>query len=270
MPLPSFNTDTFGPHLAWRRLPLLYLQGQWLRLRTRRLPEPPGDRHGRISGATPALNVLVVGDSAAVAVGTAQQSQGLAPMLANALAQKTGRAVNWRALGRSGSKAGDVVREQHALFSSLDGCTCFDLIVTSLGVNDAVGLSGSKNFQHDLGTVAALLDARLAEDGQLVFSRMPPIHRSAIFREPLRGLVQWRLAWIDALLSHVANRSERWRLAQENPSLVAEGFAVDGFHPSAEGYRAWAWHLAEGYSPADAQNAGLPATLPDSPPSHRT
>lgn len=239
----AINTDTLGPHLRWRRLPLLYLQGCWLRLRTRRLPEPPGEREGLVIGAAPALQILVIGDSAAAAVGVPQQALGLAPKLAQALAETTGQAVAWRALGRSGMQASDVAVEMGTWFSGIDPEFRFDLVVTSLGVNDAVGLSGGDEFLHDMRAIARVLDGRLADGGRLVFSRMPPLHRSPIFRDPLRALVQWRLARIDALLAQVADGSPRWQLASEMPQAEG-GFAVDGFHPDAGSYRVWAAHIA--------------------------
>ncbi|NIP82235.1 MAG: SGNH/GDSL hydrolase family protein, partial [Gemmatimonadetes bacterium] len=48
--------------------PILVAQGLFVRWRTTRLPEPPGDREG-VTGAGPPLRLLVAGDSAAAGVG---------------------------------------------------------------------------------------------------------------------------------------------------------------------------------------------------------
>src|SRR5918998_1273279 len=48
--------------------PLLVAQGRRVRRTTPRLPEAPGDREG-VTGAGPALRLLVVGDSAAAGAG---------------------------------------------------------------------------------------------------------------------------------------------------------------------------------------------------------
>lgn len=248
----KFNSDSFGPRIRWRQLPLLYLQGRWLRLRTRRLPEPPGDRQGLFAGDEPVLRLLVAGDSAALAVGVSEQSQGLSPKLAQALSESTGRAVAWQALGRSGLRAGDFLREREALLPATDAHVAYDLIVTSLGVNDAVVLSGGEVFLRDMRAIADILDARLATNGRLVFGRVPPLHRSSLFHEPLRSLVEWRTQRINALLAEIAEASPRWQLAGEPPGLGPDDFAGDGFHPNAGSYGRWATQLA-------ADHLALPA-----------
>ncbi|MEM1270634.1 MAG: SGNH/GDSL hydrolase family protein, partial [Bacteroidota bacterium] len=54
--------------------PVLVYQGQQVKKRVLRLPEPPGDRAGVI-GEGPALSVLIVGDSSGAGVGASHQDE---------------------------------------------------------------------------------------------------------------------------------------------------------------------------------------------------
>jgi lysophospholipase L1-like esterase len=61
------------------------------------------DPAGTCAGAGPAVRLAVLGDSTAAGVGVARHRDALAGMLGAAVAGRTGRAVSWRAVARSGA-----------------------------------------------------------------------------------------------------------------------------------------------------------------------
>lgn len=250
MDASMLSSDTLGPHLRSWRLPLIYLQGTWLKRTMRQLPEPDDARAGEVAGAQPALRVLVFGDSAAVAVGASSQARGLAACIAEAMAARTQRAVYWRAHGRSGMTALDCDAELATLLAGhRAGEHDYDLIVTSLGGNDAVKLSASEPFLAAMRHALAQLQPLLTAHGRIVLGRAPPFACSPVFRDPLRALVAWRTERINLLLGQLAREQPRTQLADEPVRLAASDFAADGFHPSESSYRVWGEHLVERYAP---------------------
>jgi lysophospholipase L1-like esterase len=254
MDVGMLSVDRLGPHRRPWLLPLLFLQGSWLRRRIPELPAPDDATAGEVPGRGLPLRVLVFGDSAAVAVGVRSQSQGLAACLASALAQRSGRPVHWRAHGRSGMTALDAAPELASLLAAARADPHYDLIATSLGGNDAVKLSPSQPFVAAMRSVLASLRDLLAPGGLVVVGRAPPFACSPHFRPPLRDLVAWRCARINALLAELSAEHPQQRFADAPIELAATDFAEDGFHPNAESYRAWAMHLAERFLSDDARS----------------
>ena len=108
--------------------PLLLLQGRWVRRVTPVLPEAPGPREGR-AGEGPPLRLLILGDSAAAGVGAPAQAEALAGQLASRLAPRFD--LRWTLVARTG----DTTRDALQTLATMPG-ERFDVVVTSLGVND--------------------------------------------------------------------------------------------------------------------------------------
>lgn len=240
------DADTLGPYRKPWLLPVLLLQGKLVKARALRLPEGEGPRHGATGTDEPGLRLLVVGDSAAAAVGVPRQEDGLAPMLADELARRAGCAVAWRVMARSGLAAVDaadfLVEQLGAL--GRDALRA-DLIVTSLGVNDVMGLTPSADFKAAMERLIGMLRGQCGENVPCVLGRVPPLNASPLFSQPLRGLVAWRIERINGLLAQVASGRASVALASEPGQLEPQALAEDGFHPNATSYRVWAEHLAD-------------------------
>ncbi len=240
------DADTLGPYRKPWLLPVLLVQGKLVKMRALRLPEAEGPRHGATGTDEPGLRLLVVGDSAAAAVGAPRQADGLAPSLADELARRAGCVVAWRVVARSGLAAVDMVDFLVEQLGALGGDAFrADLIVTSLGVNDVMGLTPSADFKAAMERMIGMLREQCGEGVPCVLGRVPPLNASPLFAEPLRGLVAWRIERINGLLAQVASGHASVALASEPSQLDPEGLAEDGFHPNATSYRAWAEHLAD-------------------------
>lgn len=244
--MPILDHDTLGPYRKPWLLPVLLAQGRLVKLRALKLPEPAGERSGSIEGPGPAYSLLVVGDSAAAGVGVASQEQALGPTLARALAARLGRAVRWQVLARTGlaSTDMDAFLEDHA-GALAQAPERIDLVVTSIGVNDAVRLTPSPAFEGAMQRLLSKLRLRAGPEVRFVLGRCPPLHVSPLFRRPLRGLVAWRIERINALLENLAVGSPDIRVASEPREIDRGALASDGFHPNAASYVDWARHLCE-------------------------
>ena len=240
------GADTLGPYNRPWWLPVLFLQSWTIRARARRLPEPPGERRGHVAGRGGALRVLAVGDSAAAAVGASRQDAGLAPCLAYEIAARTGAAVDWAVAARTGLDAAGVLAQLDALLeASQAGQGGFDLIATSIGANDVFRLTASTAFGTRFAKLLARLETLLSERGWIVIGRAPPFHCSPLFREPLRGLVAWRVQKINRLLEVAAADRPRAIMTTGPEELAPADFAVDGIHPSESSYRVWGGHMVD-------------------------
>jgi lysophospholipase L1-like esterase len=243
--MPAINADTLGPYRKPWLLPVLLAQGKWVKMKALRLPEASGPRSGCVEGRGEPLSLLLLGDSAAAGVGVATQDQGLAPALARAIARRSGRAVAWRVVAVSGVAAVEAAERLLPLLDEADpGQARVDLVVTSLGVNDVMGLTASDAFRSAMHELIGSLRRRFGADVPFILGRVPPLAGSPLFSNPLRGLVAWRIHRINDLLAEVAAMHAAVLLADAPDRLDPSELAEDGFHPNASSYPAWAEHLA--------------------------
>ncbi|RUX43392.1 SGNH/GDSL hydrolase family protein, partial [Mesorhizobium sp. M7A.F.Ca.CA.002.09.1.1] len=98
----------FPALLSWLAFPVYIWQGLGVRRRTTRMLPAQGPVMHEISGAAPAISLLVLGDSSAASVGIGNSEDGLAAQLAVLISQSTGRAVRWRAAGFNSATSGQI------------------------------------------------------------------------------------------------------------------------------------------------------------------
>lgn len=228
--------------IALPLLPLLVAQGRHTRRITPRLPEAQGP----VQGCTPAnsghrtLTLLTVGESPVAGVGVDTHENGITGQLANALAQRTGAAVAWRAVGRNGATA----REALSALVPLVPHAPVDVAMIAFGVNDTTAFRPVHRWREDL---AALVDAvtERARPQCLVLAGVPEVGRLPALPQPLRAVMGMKARALDA-----ATR----RLASGLPGAVyvpvsidperPDHIATDGYHPSAAGCAVWAQVVA--------------------------
>ncbi len=221
--------------------PALLLQARTLRSTALRLPEPEGERAGTTQApsntdttGTP-LRILVVGDSSAAGVGVAHQHDALAVQVAQCVANKTGRQIQWHLLAKSGlsaAKAGTFISQQRLPVT--------DIIVSAFGVNDVTSQRSAGQFiadyRHLLQTLIKLTGARGA-----VISGLPPLHILPAAPQPLRWYLGQCAKRLDRSLQKLCARTSN--LAYVSLQWAqAKHMARDKFHPGPSQYRQWA-HL---------------------------
>jgi len=228
-----------APLLSWLLFPVYVWQGLGVRRRTERMLPAEGPVLHEVDGAGPALRLLVVGDSSAASVGIGRSEDGLAHQLALILAERTGRAVSWRAAGFNSATAGQI-RDFVVPNLAPDP---WDRIVVSIGTNDAKNFHTARRFRREFGGLLYALRAKWPET-RIVWSPVVDMTLVPALPTALGRLLEIRAALINRMgeqLCRERGAIPATRLPIQDP---AAGFSTDGFHASAAGYRAWAEHMA--------------------------
>ena len=215
--------------------PVVVAQGARLRRTNPSLPSPEGER----LGGKGKLRLVVVGDSTAVGTG--------AESLADALPGRLGKLLGarWRAVGRNGATAADVLRDH--IDEAAGGPA--DVVVLVVGWNDAMRLRSPRAFARDLGLLIDRLRAASPE-ARVVVVAPPAFGDFAVLPQPLRTA----LGSAATGLSRVAAQVAASRDAVFAPGFDGRSVAADGFHPDAAGYT----RMAEGIAAAVASAALVP------------
>lgn len=217
--------------LLWPLSPLLWLQARHVRRITPRMPEPPGSRAGA-AGSGSLIRLLVAGDSGAAGVGAASQDEALCGQLVRRLSPH--HSVEWRVLAVNGLDSPGLLR----LLRDAPRAR-FDVVVLSMGANDATGLCAPLQWAKWQVRLAELIDVRFAP-GLLIYSAVPPMHACLALPQPLRWFMgHWARQMnrsLAGLLPEQAGRAMHWH----PEATTTAGMAADGIHPSSAGYSAWA------------------------------
>lgn len=214
-----------------------------------RLMPAAGEQAG-VAGAALAgepLRLLVLGESTAVGVGVSCMQLALAGQLAGAMSQRFSRPVAWQVCGENGITAAKL----HQRYVSQGSVTTpaagpHDLVVVLLGVNDTTHLSSLKRWQASLEQIVHSLQyhAQTTAD-RVVFSGVPPLQHFTALPWLFRRLLGLRAAILDRAMRESATATGAQYLALDM-DFAAHLMAVDGYHPSAAGYRLWADNLLLG------------------------
>ncbi|MDQ3766975.1 MAG: SGNH/GDSL hydrolase family protein [Actinomycetota bacterium] len=202
------------------------------------LPTEPaleiGGRWGPAAGRP--LRLVVLGDSTAAGVGAGRPELSYPAQLAEQLGED-GYRVNLSALGMSGARTADVLREQVPRAEALDP----DLVFVGIGANDAIHVTPMESVRRDIDAVLRRLRATGAT---VVVAGAPDMHIEA-FLEPLRSLAAWRGRMVEDAITAVA-RAQRVPVvplrAVAGPRFAAHPRlynSPDELHPSAAGYGVW-------------------------------
>ncbi len=198
---------------------------------TPRMPEPPGCRTGTAGSGT-LVRLLVAGDSGAAGVGAPTQDQALCGQLVLRLGRH--HTVQWCVMAVNGL-------DSPGLLKLLQEAPCarFDVVVLSMGANDATGLCAPARWARWQNLLADVIEQRFAP-ALLVHSAVPPMHACLALPQPLRWFMgHWARRMnhsLAGLLTEQVGRSMHWH----PDTTTTLGLAADGIHPSPDGYAAWA------------------------------
>ncbi len=205
--------------------PVIFAQAARLRRTTPLLAAPDGDR----TGGKGKLRLVVVGDSTAVGTG--------ADTLDDALPGRLGKLLGarWRAVGRNGATAADVLRDHIA--DAAGGPA--DVAVLVVGWNDALKLRSGRAFARDLGLLIDKLVAA-SPKGRVVVVAPPEFSAFAVLPQPLRLALGRHAAGLSAIAARVADERE----VDFAPGFDGQSVSSDRFHPDRAGYKAMAARIA--------------------------
>jgi lysophospholipase L1-like esterase len=236
---PSFTRDGLAVSraVALALAPVIVPQSRELRERIPILPEAPGPWRGATGdkGDDTPVRLLVLGDSTAAGVGVDNAALGLGGQLARGFSEATSRRVLWRAHGRSGATARDLIARH--LKSALRERTT--LVFLSVGANDALAVRSARGFRRDVGHIVdKVFEAH--PDAVLLMSSLPAFFRFRGLPEPLRSTLYRHSQALEHEAREVVDAHPRAHMSPPPPPYTEGFFAVDDFHPGAQGYREWA------------------------------
>jgi len=217
-------------------IPILLLQACWVKFKLLKLPEAAGNRAG-CSGDGSAINVLILGDSAAAGVGVNEQKCALTGQLAANLA--VNHKISWQLIASSGFTSNELIKEIQALPAQT-----FNYVLVSVGVNDVSHLTLSKDWLNNLHVILDLLNTKFAEP-KVLLTGIPPMHLFTGIPQPLRWCLGKRAQRLNQLMVKVAADKSQCSVLTVNFPITSEYLAEDGVHPSKLAYHVWAKQAAE-------------------------
>ncbi|MBW3096323.1 SGNH/GDSL hydrolase family protein [Pseudohoeflea coraliihabitans] len=244
------NTITAGL-LSWLLLPVAAVYALGIRRTAPRLPPPRGPQRGRIGATEPVWRLLVMGDSSSAGVGAERVEDTLAPQLAHLIHATTGDAVSWRGAGANSAKAADI--RDHVLPNIEE--RDFTHIVLTVGTNDMKNYLTARQFKKGFGGLLYTIHARWP-DARVIWSPVLDMMDVPLLPGPLARILNMRVKVINTMGERLC-RERQAIAAPPLPVPSGEGFASDGFHANAAGYRHWAEHLLPFLTDGSARQASL-------------
>ena len=248
--------------------PVYLYQGRRIKRDTIRLPEPNGERHGRVelnpsasvtrNATKNTLTLMVVGDSAAAGVGSQTQQEALVGKLIPILVQQSTihtqfDELTWSLQATTGHTSFDILRRLYILPAPSQPV---DVMVLSVGVNDTTANVSMHKWQQQIEDIIAIAQRKFGVR-ELIFSSLPPMAQMPAIPTPLNNFIGAKASTLDKVLQQVCAEHDRVtymatdfaRMIEEHsngiPIDIAVMFASDGFHPSSLMYGYWAQQLAE-------------------------
>lgn len=225
--------------LSWFMFPVYAWQGIRLRRRIERLLPADIPQRGILGSKEPAFKILAIGDSTIASVGMDRVEDTFTYNVANALHQRTGRAVKWRGAGGNSATAADLRDFILPHIEERD----FTHIIISVGTNDMKNFHAVRTFKKQFGTLLYAMRAHYPE-AKIIWAPVPDMTKIPSLTKGLARVLSWRAALINDMGEQLC-RERGAIFADPLPINGTDGFARDGFHPGPEGYRIWGEHLTD-------------------------
>ena len=220
-------------------IPALVIQGSRVKKNTIRLPEAEGAREG-ITGQGQTLSLLILGDSAAAGVGVAHQNDALLGAVISALQHQY--QVHWRLEAQSGDTTSQVIQKTKKLVNQK-----YDVVVTSVGVNDVTRLMSAQTWIKQQQHFYQLIQAKFQPE-LIIATGVPPMHLFPALPNPLSWLFGQYAKQMNLQLEKIVAKQKDMQWIeydiQKYQSMNLE-MAKDGFHPSKEIYQIWGKEVAD-------------------------
>ena len=219
--------------------PALLIQGNRVKKNTIRLSEAEGARDG-ITGQGQTLSLLILGDSAAAGVGVAHQNDALLGAVVSALQHQY--QVHWRLEAQSGDTTSQVIQKTQKMVNQK-----YDVVVTSVGVNDVTRLMSARTWIKQQQQFYQLIQAKFQPE-LIIATGVPPMHLFPALPNPLSWLFGQYAKQMNLQLEKIVSKQKDMQWIeydiQKYQSMNLE-MAKDGFHPSKEIYQIWGKEVSD-------------------------
>ena len=219
-------------------LPVVVLQGLKVRKNTPRLAEASGDRAG-IFGQGQSLSLLILGDSAAAGVGVESQQEALSGSILSCLQDEY--QVRWKLHAKTGDTTQQVIAATQLLAPQQ-----YDVVVTSIGVNDVTKLMSAKKWLKQQQILFQDIQNRF-HPRLIIVSGVPPMQHFEALPHPLAWLFGQYATQMNQQLQHWLAPQAQFEFLQfdiKTFQAMNLPMASDGFHPSKEIYAIWGQQIA--------------------------
>ncbi len=171
------------------------------------------------------ITYLALGDSAAQGIGASSPMKGYVGVIANRIAEKTGKSVKITNISKTGAKMSDYLQNQAPLVKKKRA----DIVTIEIGANDVASYD-SKKFRDEFRKVLQTLPDGTFVSNMPLFNSRPGSTNNAklaskVIEEELKNYP--KLVFVDLQKQTTENRS-------------IFGFAPDLFHPNNLSYKNWA------------------------------
>ncbi|MGQ8975463.1 SGNH/GDSL hydrolase family protein [Acinetobacter schindleri] len=219
-------------------IPALVIQGNRVKKKTLRLPEPAGEREGLIGQGKP-LSILIVGDSAAAGVGVDHQEDALTGAILSQLQQDY--QIRWKLQAKTGDTTSNVIRVLEKILAEH-----YDVVVTSVGVNDVTKLIPADVWIKKQQKLYQAIESRFSPE-LIIAAGVPPMNMFPALPNPLAWLFgRYAKAMNSELEKFVSKKANMQWIEYDIKQYQALNLemAQDGFHPSKEVYTLWGQEVA--------------------------
>ncbi|ENX15843.1 hypothetical protein F894_00835 [Acinetobacter sp. CIP 51.11] len=216
----------------------LVIQGNRVKKNTLRLPEPEGAREGQ-TGTGNKLSLLILGDSAAAGVGVEHQDDALLGAILHEL--KDDFEIDWKLQAKTGDTSSKVI---HALDQI--GVQHYDVIVTSVGVNDVTKLIPVEVWIQKQEQLYSKIQQKFSPK-LIIAAGVPPMNMFPALPNPLAWLFGQYAKQMNQQLENFVNQQVNMQWIEydiEKYRAMNLQMAADGFHPSKEVYTLWGQEVA--------------------------
>ncbi|MGJ8571098.1 MAG: SGNH/GDSL hydrolase family protein [Hoeflea sp.] len=231
--------------ISWLLVPIALFKGLGVRRIVPRLPPPRGGPRGQVGEGKAETRLLIIGDSSAAGVGAERIGDTLGSQLAALMHDTTGSPVAWRNAGANSATAAQVrdyvvphIEERN-----------FTHVIIAVGTNDAKNFKTRSAFKKGFGGLLYAIHTRWP-DAEVFWSPVVAMSDVPALPPSLGFILGLRVQIINAMgkqLCRERNATAIDPLPVEGPG----GFAIDGFHANALGYKHWAQHIAK-FIPGEA------------------
>ncbi|MFV0460325.1 MAG: SGNH/GDSL hydrolase family protein [Actinomycetales bacterium] len=228
---------------------------------------PPGAVHpDDLRQEAGAIRLVILGDSGAAGLGCEYAHQTPGSLLAERLAEASGRAVQLRTLAVVGAETSELAEqvdrlEDEPVHRAIGASVC----VIVVGGNDVTAQVRASTAATQLGAVVTRL---IEQDLRVVVGTCPDLGTIKPVPQPLRALARGMSRQLAAAQTVAAVHAGACTVSLGDllgPAFDAEPetlFSRDRFHPSPAGYR----RLVEAMAPSVLAAAGHPTDQQDSAP----